>query len=43
MSNNVNRTEYGYEITWAETEQYTSKIMVFEKANANTEVKITQL
>ena len=38
MSNNVNKTEYGYEITWAEKEQYTSKIMVFEKANAKTPI-----
>lgn len=30
---NVKQTEYGYEIVWADTEDYCSKILVFEKAN----------
>ena len=29
--NNINKTDYGYDITWIETEFYTSKIRVFEK------------
>lgn len=38
MSDNVTKTEYGYEITWAATESYTSKIMVFEAAKATTPI-----
>jgi len=38
MSNNVNKTEYGYDITWSETEWYTSKIMVFEQAKSKTPI-----
>jgi len=30
MSNNVVKTEFGYEITWSKTDNYTSKIIVFE-------------
>ena len=37
-NNNVNKTEYGYDITWIETEFYTSKIKVFEKANSKTPI-----
>ena len=36
MSNNVIQTEYGYEIVWADNEQYCSKILVFEKAGQQT-------
>lgn len=32
MSNNVVKTEYGYEVTWAETDNYVSKLLVFEQA-----------
>lgn len=30
MDNNVVKTEYGLEITWAETAEYCGKILVFE-------------
>jgi uncharacterized RmlC-like cupin family protein len=33
---NVIQTEYGYDIIWADTEYYCSKILVFEKANQKT-------
>jgi len=33
MENNIVKTTYGYEIVWADTEYYVSKILVFEKAN----------
>src|SRR6056297_954847 len=36
MNNNVIKTDYGYEIVWADTEWYCSKILVFEKANQKT-------
>jgi hypothetical protein len=30
MSNNVVKTEYGYEIIWTETDDYAGKLLVFE-------------
>ena len=30
MNNNVNKTKYGYEISWADTENYAAKIIVFD-------------
>lgn len=33
MKNNIIKTDYGYEIIWADNEQYCSKILVFEKAD----------
>jgi len=33
MNDNVVKTEYGYEIIWADTDDYVSKILVFENAN----------
>jgi mannose-6-phosphate isomerase-like protein (cupin superfamily) len=38
MSNNINKTSYGYDITWIETELYTSKIMIFEKTGGKTPI-----
>ena len=35
---NVKKVEYGYEVVWANTEEYTAKILVFEKENASTEL-----
>jgi uncharacterized RmlC-like cupin family protein len=32
MKENVVKTEYGYEVTWASTDSYTGKILVFERA-----------
>jgi hypothetical protein len=34
MKDNVIKTDYGYEIVWADTEQYCGKILVFEKSNS---------
>jgi uncharacterized RmlC-like cupin family protein len=36
--NNIEKTSYGYVITWIETEFYISKILVFEKAGAKTPI-----
>ena len=33
MNDNVVKTDWGYEIVWAKTENYCGKILVFEKAN----------
>jgi hypothetical protein len=30
MSNNVNKTDYGYNISWANTDNYSASIMVFD-------------
>ena len=38
MDNNIKNTDYGYEITWADNEYYCSKILVFEKAEAKTQL-----
>ena len=32
MSNNVVKTEYGYEVIWAESADYQAKFVVFEKS-----------
>jgi uncharacterized RmlC-like cupin family protein len=34
MKDNVVKTEYGYEVTWASTDSYTGKILVFESIGA---------
>ena len=31
MQDNIKRHDWGYEITWAQTEDYTGKVIVFEK------------
>ena len=36
MKDNVNKTDYGYEIIWAVTEDYCSKILVFEHIGSKT-------
>lgn len=36
--NNIEKTEYGYNITWIETEEYVSKILVFETINSKTPI-----
>lgn len=36
MDNNVVKTEYGLEITWAETAEYCGKILMFERAGGKT-------
>lgn len=33
MKDNITKTDYGYEIVWANTDSYCGKILVFEKAN----------
>jgi hypothetical protein len=33
MKDNVLKTDYGYEVVWAQTDEYCGKILVFEKAN----------
>lgn len=37
--NNIERTPYGYNITWIETDDYVSKILVFEQAGSKTPVQ----
>lgn len=37
-NNNINKTSYGYDVTWIETEWYTSKILVFEGKGGRTPV-----
>jgi|TARA_B110000908_G_C10168952_1_gene409856 hypothetical protein len=34
MNNNVNETDYGYEIIWADNDQHCGKILIFEKINS---------
>jgi hypothetical protein len=34
MNDTVIKTDYGYEIVWADTETYCGKILVFEKSNS---------
>jgi hypothetical protein len=34
MKNDIAKTEYGYEIVWANTNTYSGKILVFETAGA---------
>ena len=36
--NNIEKTPYGYNITWIETEFYISKILVFETAKSRTPI-----
>ena len=36
MSDKINQTSYGYEITWANKENYNAKILVFNKAGSKT-------
>lgn len=38
MSNNIQKTDYGYNIIWTDNEYYCSKILVFEKSNAQTQL-----
>ena len=38
MTDNVQKTDYGYEIKWADHEEYCGKILVFEKANVPTTI-----
>jgi mannose-6-phosphate isomerase-like protein (cupin superfamily) len=33
MSDNVKQAEWGYEVTWASTDDYCGKLLVFEKSN----------
>jgi mannose-6-phosphate isomerase-like protein (cupin superfamily) len=40
---NIEKTNYGYNITWIETEEYTSKILVFEAARAKIPVHFHKL
>lgn len=34
MSDSVKKTNFGYELTWAKTDEYCGKILVFEKSNS---------
>lgn len=36
MKNNIVKTDYGYDIVWADNELYCSKILIFEKQGAKT-------
>lgn len=36
--NNIEQTNFGYVVTWIETEDYTSKILVFEKEGGKTPI-----
>jgi hypothetical protein len=36
MKDNIQKTDYGYDIVWADNEHYCSKILVFEKAESQT-------
>lgn len=36
MKDNIQKTDYGYEVVWADNELYCSKILVFEKKDAST-------
>lgn len=36
MKDNVTKTDYGYDIVWADTDQYCGKILVFERLNSKT-------
>ena len=38
MKDNVVKTDYGYNITWAKTDSYTSKILVFEHIGNKTPI-----
>ena len=38
QNNNVEKTPYGYNIKWTETEDYVSKILVFEELNSRTPI-----
>lgn len=37
MQDNILKTKYGYEIIWANNEDYCGKILVFEKVHSKTE------
>ena len=34
MKDNIIKTDYGYDVVWADTEQYCGTLLVFEKADA---------
>jgi len=36
MKNNIQKTDYGYDIVWTDTDSYCSKILVFEKSAQQT-------
>lgn len=36
MSDNVKQTDFGYQVTWADNEFYSSKILIFEKEGSKT-------
>ena len=36
MKDNIQKTDYGYDIVWTDNEYYCSKILVFEKADQQT-------
>tara|TARA_B110000503_G_scaffold89598_1_gene135627 strand:+ start:4103 stop:4459 length:357 start_codon:yes stop_codon:yes gene_type:complete len=36
MNDNVEKTAFGYEVTWIKTEDYTGKILVFDVRNAKS-------
>ena len=38
MKDNVIKTNYGYDVVWADNNLYCSKILVFEKQGANTDL-----
>ena len=38
MKDNVTKTKYGYDVIWADNDLYCSKILVFEKEGATTDL-----
>ena len=36
MKDNIQKTDYGYDVVWTDNENYCSKILVFEKAQSQT-------
>jgi hypothetical protein len=42
MNDNVTKTEFGYEVLWANTEHYCSKILVFEHIGSKTNMSFTK-
>jgi len=40
MKDNVNKTNWGYEVTWAKQENYVGKMLVFPKAHSCTDLHL---
>ncbi|MGY8864105.1 MAG: hypothetical protein ACKVJK_00615 [Methylophagaceae bacterium] len=42
MNDNVTKTEFGYEVLWANTEHYSSRILVFDHIGSKTNMSFTK-